>query len=129
MRVLIVGLGGVSRVFRNWPERTLGQALVRAGHEVHAVTYWQPESPQLGLAEREEVLDGIHVHRVSPRFFPNRELARVLAALPRPDVAHLMHPRNVLAWGAAGWLRRHSVPIVWTWLGPYHDRWLVADRE
>jgi glycosyltransferase involved in cell wall biosynthesis len=129
MRVLIVGLGGVSRVFRNWPERTLGQALVRAGHEVHAVTYWQPESPQLGLAEREEVLDGIHVHRVGPRFFPNRQLARVLAALPRPDVAHLMHPRNVLAWGAVGWLRRQRIPMVWTWLGPYHDRWLVADRE
>jgi len=129
MRVLIVGLGGVSRTFRNWPERTLGQALVRAGHEVHAVTYWQPQSPQLGLERREELIDGIHVHRVRPRFYPTREIDAALDALPRPDVAHLMHPRNVLAWGAVRWLRRHKVPIVWTWLGPYHDRWLVADRE
>lgn len=43
MRVLIIGLGGVSRTFRNWPERTLGQALVAAGHEVMALTYWQPD--------------------------------------------------------------------------------------
>jgi glycogen(starch) synthase len=40
-----------------------------------------------------------------------------------------MHPRNVLAWRAARWLKAHGVPIVWTWLGPYHDRWLIADRE
>ena len=72
MRVLIVGLGGLSRLFRNWPERTLGQMLVRAGHEVHAVTYWQPEQAHLGLAEREEEIDGIQVHRVKPSFWPAR---------------------------------------------------------
>jgi glycosyltransferase involved in cell wall biosynthesis len=129
MRVLILGLGGVSRHFRNWPERTLGQALVRAGHEVHAITYWQPASPQLGLEQREETIDGIYVHRVRPQFFPARDLLAALAALPRPDVAHLFHPRNVLAWRAVRWLKAHGVPVVWTWNGPFHDRWLVADRE
>ncbi|GIV97975.1 MAG: glycosyl transferase family 1 [Herpetosiphonaceae bacterium] len=129
MRVLIVGLGGVTRNFRNWPERTLGQALVKAGHEVYAVTYWQPESPHLGLDQREEMIDGIRVYRVQPQFFPARDLLATLRSLPRPDVAHLMHPRNVLAWAAVRWLRRQGVPIVWTWLGPYHDRWLVSDRE
>ena len=129
MRVLILGLGGVSRHFRNWPERTLGQMLVRAGHEVHAITYWQPDSPQLGLEQREETIDGIYVHRVRPQFFPGRDLLAALAAMPQPDVAHIMHPRNVLAWRAVRWLKAHGVPIVWTWLGPYHDRWLIADRE
>src|SRR6266508_1597430 len=129
MRVLILGLGGVSRHFRNWPERTLGQALVRAGHEVHAITYWQPDSPQLGLEQREETIDGIQVHRVRPQFFPARDLLAALAALPRPDVAHLFHPRNILAWRAVRWLKTQGVPVVWTWNGPYHDRWLVADRE
>jgi glycogen synthase len=129
MRILILGLGGVSRHFRNWPERTLGQALVRAGHNVHAITYWQPDSPQLGLEQREEMIDGIHVHRVRPQFFPARDLLAALAAMPRPDVAHIMHPRNVLAWRAVRWLKAQGVPIVWTWLGPYHDRWLIADRE
>ena len=129
MRVLIIGLGGVSRHFRNWPERTLGQALVRAGHEVHAITYWQPESPHLGLEQRTETIDGIQVRRVRPQFFPAHDLATTLADMPRPDVAHIMHPRNVLAWRAVRWLKARGVPVVWTWLGPYHDRWLIADRE
>jgi glycogen synthase len=129
MRVLILGLGGVSRHFRNWPERTLGQALVRAGHAVHAITYWQPDSPHLGLEQREEMIDGIHIQRVRPQFYPARDLVRALEHIPRPDVAHIMHPRNVLAWRAVRWLKAHGVPIVCTWLGPYHDRWLIADRE
>jgi glycogen synthase len=129
MRILIIGLGGISRHFRNWPERTLGQALVKGGHEVHAITYWQPETPHLGLDQREETIDGIKVHRVRPQFFPARDLVAALSAMPRPDVAHIMHPRNVLAWRAVRWLKAHGVPIVWTWLGPFHDRWLVADRE
>ncbi len=129
MRVLILGLGGVSRNFRNWPERTLGQALVRAGHEVHAITYWQPDSPHLGLDRRAETIDGIHVRRVRPQFFPARDLGAALRAMSRPDVAHILHPRNVLAWRAVRWLKAQGIPIVWTWLGPYHDRWLIADRE
>jgi glycogen synthase len=129
MRVLILGLGGVSRHFRNWPERTLGQALVRDGHEVHAITYWQPESPHLGLEQRVETIDGIHVRRVRPQFFPARDLVSALEAMPQPDVAHIVHPRNVLAWRAVRWLKARGVPVVWTWLGPYHDRWLIADRE
>lgn len=129
MRILILGLGGVSRHFRNWPERTLGQALVRAGHEVHAITYWQPKQLHLGLDAREEVIDGIHVHRVHPQFWPARDLVAALARIPQPDIVHIMHPRNVLAWQAVRWLKRRHIPIVWTWLGPFHDRWLVADRE
>lgn len=129
MRILILGLGGVSRHFRNWPERTLGQALVRAGHDVHAITYWQPKQPHLGLDAREEIIDGIHVHRVRPQFWPARDLVAALARMPQPDIVHIMHPRNVLAWQAVRWLKRRGIPIVWTWLGPFHDRWLVADRE
>lgn len=129
MRILIIGLGGISRHFRNWPERTLGQSLVRAGHDVYALTYWQPEAPHLGLIERATTIDGIRVIRVRPRIAPNRDLVSVLRNLPRPDVVHLMHPRNVLAWEAVRWMRRRRVPICWTWLGPFHDRWLVDDRE
>lgn len=129
MRVLIIGLGGVSRAFRNWPERTLGQALVAAGHEVTALTYWQPDQPHLGLTERAEEIDGIVVRRVKPQLWPGRETIAALESLPLPDIAHVIHPRNVLALQAVRWLRRRGVPVVWTWLGPYHDRWLVADRE
>ncbi|WP_322815500.1 glycosyltransferase family 4 protein [Chloroflexus sp.] len=129
MRILIIGLGGISRHFRNWPERTLGQALVAAGHEVMALTYWQPDQPHLGLTARREEIDGIAVRRVRPQLWPGRETIAALESLPRPDIAHVIHPRNVLALQAVRWLRRHNIPIVWTWLGPYHDRWLVANRE
>jgi len=129
MRILIIGLGGVSRNFRNWPERTLGQALVAAGHEVMALTYWQPDQPHLGLSARVEEIDGIIVRRVRPQLWPGYETIAALETLPRPDIAHVIHPRNVLALQAVRWLRQRGVPIVWTWLGPYHDRWLVADRE
>ncbi|MBO9374371.1 MAG: glycosyltransferase family 1 protein, partial [Chloroflexus sp.] len=73
MRILIIGLGGVSRNFRNWPERTLGQALVSAGHEVMALTYWQPDQPHLGLSARFEEIDGIIVRRVRPQLWPGYE--------------------------------------------------------
>ncbi len=129
MRVLILSLGGVTRAFRNWPERTLGQSLVRAGHQVHAITYRQPDQPHLGLSDAHETIDGIDVHRVHPQFFPARELRATLAALPQPDVVHIFHPRNVLAYQTVRWFARRNVPIAWTWLGPYHDRWLVPDRE
>lgn len=129
MRVLILGLGGITRVFRNWPERTLGQALVAAGHDVQAITYFQPEQAHLGLDTRRETIDGIRVTRVKPEFVPAAELLNVLREMPRPDIVHLMHPRNVLAYQAVRWLKSHGVPMVWTWLGPYHDRWLVDDRE
>lgn len=128
MNILILGLGGISRVFRHWPERTLGQALVKAGHHVRAITYHQPESPHLGLADQYEVIDGIEVYRVKPAFY-QRSLPRLLASMPLPDVVHVLHPRNVLAWQALRWFKKRNVPIVWTWLGPLHDRWLVRDRE
>ncbi len=129
MHVLILCLGGITRNFRNWPERTLGQALVRAGHQVSAITYWQPDQPHLGLDQRCEIIDGITIRRVKPQFFPANDLIAALKELPHPDVVHIMHPRNVLAWRAVGWLRAPGIPVVWTWLGPYHDRWLVPDRE
>ncbi|MBC8159643.1 MAG: glycosyltransferase family 4 protein [Roseiflexaceae bacterium] len=129
MHILILGLGGVTRQFHNWPERTLGQALVAAGHQVTAITYHQPAQPHLGLNERVEQIDGITVYRVTPTFFPAIELLNLLRILPRIDLAHGLHPRNVLAFQAVRWLKSRGVPVVWTWLGPYHDRWLVDDRE
>ena len=129
MRILILGLGGITTQFRNWPERTLGQQLVRAGHEVHAITYYQPEQAHMGLATRSDTIDGIQVRRVKPEFYPARELIAALQSMPLPDIVHVMHPRNVLAFQALRWLKDRNVPIVWTWLGPYHDRWLIPDRE
>ncbi len=127
MHVAILGLGGVTQAFRQWPERVLGERLVQLGHTVVAYGYHDPRSPD--LRERAEVIAGIHVRRVPPRFWPNRPLRRALAAEVVPDVAHVFHPRNVLAFSAVRLWRNWGVPIVYTWLGPFHDAFLVDDRE
>lgn len=127
MRVVIVGMGGVTATFRNWPERVLGRALVSRGHQVSNVAYHDLRQPALA-AEREEV-DGVEVRRVPIRHTPNHALYRALDELAPFDVMHLMHPRNVLAYGAGRWARRHGSATVYTWLGPFHDRYVIDDRE
>ncbi len=127
MHVAIFGLGGVTQAFRQWPERVLGERLVRLGHSVVAYGYHDPRHPH--LAERAEDVAGIRVRRVPPRFWPARPLRRAMAAEVMPEVAHLMHPRNVLAYAAVHLLQEWHVPIVYTWLGPFHDAFLVDDRE
>ena len=127
MHVAIFGLGGVTQTFRQWPERVLGERLVGLGHSVVAYGYRDPRSPH--LRERAEEIAGIQVRRVPPRSWPAGALRRAMAAEVMPDVAHLMHPRNLLAFPAVRLLRRWHVPIVYTWLGPFHDSFLVDDRE
>jgi glycosyltransferase involved in cell wall biosynthesis len=120
-------MGGVTGAFRNWPERALGRALVERGHSVSNIAYHDPRQP--ALAKVDEVVDGIAVRRVPIRHAPNHQLYRVLDAVGPVDIMHLMHPRNVFAYGATRWARRRGVPTVFTWLGPFHDRYLIDDRE
>jgi len=127
MHIAIFGLGGVTQTFRQWPERVLGERLVRLGHSVVFYGYHDPNSPH--LREKEEVIAGIRVHRLPPRFWPSGALRRAMAGEIVPDVAHFLHPRNVLAFAAVRLLRSWKVPIVYTWLGPFHDPFLVDDRE
>ncbi|GAC1644256.1 MAG: glycosyltransferase family 4 protein [Herpetosiphon sp.] len=127
LRIAIVGMGGVTDTFPNWPERVLGKALVARGHHVVSVGYYQPE--QAALRERHARIDGITVRRVPVRHWPNNKLRQALDELGPFDVIHLMHPRNVLAYGTMRWAEQKQVPVVYTWLGPFHDRYLVRDRE
>jgi glycogen synthase len=127
LRILIVGLGGVTRSFRNWPERVVARELVRRGHEVRAIGMIYPGIP--GLTDKWDTIDGVAVRRVPQAHWPNRRLRAALEDGPRPDVIHLFHPRNLLAAQVTAWAQKHRIPTVFTWLGPYHDEYLVADRE
>ena len=127
MRVLVLGLGGVTSTFRNWPERVLALALTRRGHEVWNIGTRDASRPAIALP-RERIL-GIEVRRVRPGYWPNRELDQALAEMPRPDVIHFMHPRNTLAAQTTRWAQARGIPTVYTWLGPFHDPYLVQDRE
>jgi glycosyltransferase involved in cell wall biosynthesis len=127
LRVAIVTTAGVTRHFRQWPEAILGRALVARGHRVAAFTKLEEGSEITG--NRREDVDGIEVTRVpvnkawlAPALIPS--LTRF-----RPHIVHLFHLRNALNWQAsllAGLLR---VPLVFTVVGPFHDPYLVDDRE
>ncbi len=127
MKIVIVGMGGVTATFRNWPERVIGRALVERGHTVVNIAFHDPTMP--ALSNVRETVDGIMVRRVPIRHAPNNRLRAVLNETGPFDVMYLLHPRNVLAYGAMRWAKRHGVPTVYTWNGPFHDRYLIDDRE
>lgn len=127
MRVAIVTTTGVTRQFRQWPEAVLGRALVVRGHTVAAFTLREDDSEIAG--EAQEHVDGIEVHRVRVnKAWLAPELLPALTAF-RPDVVHLFHLRNALNWQAALWAKLMRRPVVFTVVGPFHDPYLVDDRE
>jgi glycogen(starch) synthase len=128
LHILILGIGAVTRDFaRNWPEPVLARALARRGHSVTAVGYYEPGHP--AMVERREIIDGIESLRVAPSIWPGPALARALDSAPRPDVMHIFHFRNVFIYNAVAWARRRGVPVVHSPVGPFHDAYLVEDRE
>lgn len=127
MRVAIVTTAGVTRRFRQWPEAVMGRALASRGHTVAAFTIREEGSDITG-AGREDV-DGIAVHRLPVnKAWLAPGLPPALAAF-RPDVLHLFHIRNALNWQATLWARICRKPVVFTVVGPFHDPYLVDDRE
>lgn len=127
MRVAIVTTAGVTRQFRQWPEAILGRALIARGHKVAAFTLLEEGSDITGV--RREDVDGIATYRVkvnkawlAPGLLP--ALLRF-----RPQVIHLFHLRNALNWQAALFAKLLHIPVVFTVVGPFHDPYLVDDRE
>jgi glycosyltransferase involved in cell wall biosynthesis len=127
MRITFVTTTGITEGFRHWPEAVQARALVRRGHPVSAVTYYEAGSALIGRTKEE--IDEIRVRRVAfDRLWRAPYLPGALAAA-RPQVVHLWHLRNALNAGAATWARRNRVPLVFTVVGPFHDPYLVDDRE
>jgi glycogen synthase len=127
LRIAMVGMGGVTKQFRHWPERVIGRALARRGHTVVNIAYHDARHP--ALTSWQETIDGVQVRRVPVRHWPNNRLRASLEATGPFDIMYLQHPRNVLAYGATRWAKARGIPTVYTWNGPFHDRYLVDDRE
>jgi glycogen synthase len=127
MRVAIVTTAGVTRQFRQWPEAILGRALVARGHKVAAFTIHEEGSEITG--ERREDVDGIDTYRLplSKLWLAPGLLLPLLRF--RPDVIHLFHLRNGLNWQATLLAKLLRAPVVFTVVGPFHDPYLVDDRE
>jgi glycosyltransferase involved in cell wall biosynthesis len=127
MRVAIVTTAGVTRQFRQWPEAILGRALVARGHKVAAFTTFEEGSDLTG--QRREDVDGIDTHRLPvSKVWTSPGLVPALLRF-RPDVIHLFHLRNALNWQATLLARLLRAPVVFTVVGPFHDPYLVDDRE
>ena len=123
MRVAIVTTNGIHPVFKNWPEYLLARCLVGRGHAATIYRYEPADSPE------RETIDGLEVRRVPPGGLSGAALRRQFASEPRPDVVHLWHTRNLVAFHAARHFRRLGVPLVHTPIGVLHDDYLVADRD
>jgi glycosyltransferase involved in cell wall biosynthesis len=117
----------VTHQFRQWPEAILGRALVARGHKVAAFTLHEAGSEITGQAH--EDVDGIDTRRVRVNkawFAPGLILPLVRF---RPDLIHLFHLRNSLNWQATLIAEFMRAPVVFTVVGPFHDPYLVDDRE
>src|SRR5579859_202977 len=127
LRISFVTTTGITTGFRHWPEAVQARALLGRGHPVHAVTYYEAGSPLIGQAK--EAVDGVAVRRVAfDRWWRAPALVTALR-VARPQVVHLWHLRNALNHGAATWAAQQHVPLVFTVVGPFHDPYLVDDRE
>jgi glycosyltransferase involved in cell wall biosynthesis len=126
LRIDILTTNGVTREFRSWPERLQARALVHRGHAVRAFAYRGDRA--WNTVAREEI-DGVDVRRVARRGYWSGELLREATADPPPDVLHVHHLSNQLAFLGTVLARRRRVPVVFTPHGPFHDPWLVGDRD
>ena len=114
-------------MFRNWPEVLLAKALVRRGHRVRALTYYEAKSDALNT--RQENIEGIEVERIEPGGWLTREFWSALQRGPKPDVIHIQHLRNKFAFQAAYHAQRENIPFVVTPIGPLHDQYLSRNRD
>ncbi|HEU5012661.1 MAG TPA: glycosyltransferase family 4 protein [Roseiflexaceae bacterium] len=128
MNILLVSTYGFDARFPSRPEILQARALARRGHHVVAYEYYDPR--QTGRVARHEWLPGnVALHRCRTwGFFSPDALARMLAA-ERPDIVHIHHLRNLLAFQTARVARLCGWPVVLTPHGLLHDGDLVADRE
>ncbi len=128
MRVLLVGMGGVNVAFKNWTEPSLAKALVDRGIVVDSYSYLDLNSAVQKL--RDENVDGVRVHRVARGALGySRELWNAMRRDPLPDIVHIHHLRNELAWQALLFYRRRQIPVVLSPIGLLHDRFITGNRD
>jgi glycosyltransferase involved in cell wall biosynthesis len=126
MKITIVTTNGIAKPFYGWPERLQGRALVKKGHQVSAFTYLGKESWN---NKPHEIIDGIKVQRVRRKDWLSWDLAKKFFQDGKPDVVHIHHISNQLAFEIILLCKARRIPVVMTPHGPFHDPYLVADRD
>jgi glycosyltransferase involved in cell wall biosynthesis len=126
MKITIVTTNGIAEPFYGWPERLQGRALVQRGHTVSALTYLGKQSWN---NKTREVIDNINVTRVRRKDWLSWDLAKAFWQNSKPDVVHLHHLSNQLAFETIMLCKTRRIPVVMTPHGPFHDPYLVSDRD
>lgn len=126
MKIAIVTTNGITTAFRGWPERLQTRALAERGHDVRAYTYLGKQSWN---SQTVEIIDNVKVRRVRRRDWLSLDLAWAMWRDGKPNVVHLHHLSNQLAFETALICKLRGVPVVMTPHGPFHDPYLVADRD
>jgi glycogen(starch) synthase len=126
MKILIITTNGITTTFQSWPERLQARGLAQRGHRVRAITY---RGKQDFNRLEHETIDNVEVRRVKRRGWLSVELAQALFSGPKPDVVHLHHLSNQLAYETAIICKLRRIPLVMTPHGLFHDPYLVKDRD
>lgn len=126
MKILIITTNGITTTFKSWPERLQARGLTGRGHQVRAITY---RGQQDFNRHEHETIDDVEVWRVRRRGWLSLELVQALWRGPKPDVVHLHHLSNQLAFETALLCKLRRIPLVMTPHGLFHDPYLVKDRD
>ncbi|MBN9388971.1 MAG: glycosyltransferase family 4 protein [Chloroflexi bacterium] len=126
MKILIITTNGITTTFKSWPERLQARGLSQRGHQVRAITY---RGKQDFNRLEHETIDNVEVTRVKRRGWLSWELVKALFKGPKPDVVHLHHLSNQLAFETAIICKLRRIPLVMTPHGLFHDPYLVKDRD
>jgi glycosyltransferase involved in cell wall biosynthesis len=122
MKILIVTPYGFRPHSRSFTDYVLARALVKAGHQVSAVTYRQTDDSS------SERLDGIQVYRIRGYRGLYPALWRILLGQGW-DVVHIFHQRNQMAPWATLLAKVSKTPVILSEWGLLHDPFLSENRD
>jgi len=127
MKILIVGGGGVTKIFKNWPEYALSSYFVKRGHEVIS---WSALG-KYPMNIPEEIIDGILVKRFRFSFHNRLPMVRSIPTwsffrsylTEEFDVLHMHHLENIFNTFVLNCAYLKRKPMVFT----SHDPFFSSD--
>jgi glycosyltransferase involved in cell wall biosynthesis len=123
MKILIVGGGGVTKIFKNWPEYALSSYFIKAGHEV--ISYSGLGEYPMNIPE--EIINGVHVKRFRFSFHNKLPIVRSIPTwiflrsylTEEFDIVHMHHLENILNMFMLNCVYLKRKPMVFTSHDPF----------
>ncbi|MHA1251359.1 MAG: glycosyltransferase family 4 protein, partial [Candidatus Helarchaeota archaeon] len=119
------GLRGIMKNFRHQNEYSLAKSLMAEGHEVYTYNICFPKENVV----KSEIIDDIIVKRIRSRKILQLDLLKNLIKDKKPDIVHITHLRNDLAFFIVNYFKIKKVKICFSPNGIFHDPFLVENRD